>query len=186
MRLAVRAWASRGRASRIRAIAAVAAIALASPGSSVAQADAPPSLPPRLESVDGRAIDLAALAADRTVVVVTLKATWCPVCQRQLLRIKQRLGDLEPCQITFVVLAPGPAAQLLEIKARTEFPYPFVEDVDLEISRSLGLDMGGGQIAPAILMLKPDLTVGWMQRGRSAVYFGDDALVEEVACWNRV
>lgn len=142
--------------------------------------------PAIVESVDGQAVDLQRLAADRTVVVITLKATWCPVCQNQLVRIRERLVELEPCGITFVVLAPGPADALRAIQRRVGFDFPFVEDEDLAIAKSLGLQLADDEIVPAILMLEPDLTVGWMQQGRGSKFYGDGALVEKVACWNRV
>jgi peroxiredoxin len=149
-------------------------------------ASEPLRLPATLRTIDGETLDLAALARTKTVIVVTLKATWCPVCQHQLERIRRRLSEFEPCGVTFLVLAPGPASELAEIQSRLDLAFPFVEDTGLKISRSLGLEIGEGQIAPAILMLESDLTVGWLQRGRSGRYFGDSALGEQVACWKGI
>ena len=71
--------------------------------------------PKTIVAVDGEKLDIAALVKRRTVVVVTLKATWCPVCQRQLVRLKDRLPELKPCGVSFLVLAPGPASELRAI-----------------------------------------------------------------------
>ncbi|MFQ5513433.1 MAG: redoxin domain-containing protein [Myxococcota bacterium] len=142
--------------------------------------------PNTLVDVDGRKLDVAALVKRHTVVVVTLKATWCPVCRRQLARLKELLPELEPCGVSFLVLAPGPAEELREIKKRTRFPYPFVEDAGLGIARGLGLLLNEREIMPAIFSLSPDRTVGWMQRGRSGRYFGDPELLQKLACWTSI
>ena len=64
--------------------------------------------------------------------------------------------------------------------------FPFVEDRDLKIARSLGLQLGPNEIAPAILMLNRDLSVGWVQQGRSSSYYGDCELMKEIACWEKI
>jgi len=38
------------------------------------------------------------------------------------------------------------------------------------------------EIVPSIFILNPDLSVGWMQRGRNARYYGDSALIEKINC----
>ena len=43
--------------------------------------DARPTLPATLDDVYGKRVDVAELAAKHRLVVVTLKATWCPVCR---------------------------------------------------------------------------------------------------------
>ena len=59
-------------------------------------------------------------------------------------------------------------------------------DDGLQIARSLGLQLDEDEIVPAIIMLDRDLTVGWMQRGRSGRFYGDGALVKKVECWERI
>lgn len=153
---------------------------------SAAGAETMPAFPAVVTTIDGQELDVAAMARASTVVVVTLKAHWCPVCQRQLERIKLHGERLAECGIRFVVLAPGPRDELAAIRERTGFDHPFVEDRGLRISASLGLRLGDAEIQPAILMLDRDLRVGWMQRGRSSALYGDGALVEKVACWSRM
>lgn len=140
-------------------------------------------LPSRVEAINGESIDLAALARRKSLVVVTLKTPHCPVCARQLERLRRRLPELAKCGVTFIVIGPGPAEALAELQTASGFDYPFVEDADLSIARSLGLQLSADEIAPAILMARDDLSIGWIQRGRSARYFGDEALREAVECW---
>ena len=92
---------------------------------------------------------------------------------------------LEECGTKFIVLAPGPSDQLEAIRDRIGFDAPFVEDKGLRIAESLGLKLSEDEIQPAIFVVEPDLTVGWTQRGRNGGYYGDDALLEEIACARR-
>jgi len=48
--------------------------------------------PATVTSSTGKDIDVAALAKAHIMIVITIKATWCPVCRQQLLRIKEQLG----------------------------------------------------------------------------------------------
>ena len=138
--------------------------------------------PAAVRGVDGETIDVAALAKMHRLVVVTLKATWCEVCQRQLQRIKKKLPESKACGLSFLVLAPGPSRELKAIRGKIGFPFPFVEDKGLRIAASLGLRMGEDEILPAIFILREDLTVGWMQAGRGEGAYGDPALFAAAQC----
>ena len=139
-------------------------------------------LPTTLTDLRGRPVDVAALAAAHRVFVITLKATWCPVCQEQLGRLRALLPRLRSCGATFLVLAPGPADALRRIQQDTAFPYPFIEDRDLAIARALGLALDATQILPAILEVDRTGVVLWAERGRSGAAFNDDALLARLAC----
>ncbi len=153
-------------------------------GSTEPEAPASPAVrfPSTVLTVEGAELDVKSLARESTLVVVTLKATWCPVCQRQLMRIKSRLGELEACGVRFLVLSPGPREELRGLKTRTGFPYPFVEDVELSIATRLGLKLRENEITPSIFILNPDLTIGWIQQGRNARFYGDPALLDAINC----
>ena len=153
-----------------------------------AQSTEQPSLtfPAEVRTIDGETLDLREVARTSTVVVVTLKAHWCPVCRNQLRRIKENQQAFADCGVTFLILAPGPRDELATIQRESSLAYPFVEDVNLDIARSLGLQLSADEIAPAILMLNRDLTVGWVQQGRNASYYGDCELMKEVACWEKI
>lgn len=138
--------------------------------------------PSMVTGVSGESIDVAKLAETRRIVVVTLKATWCPVCRQQLRRIRTALRNPDQCGIAILVLSPGPAEALRQIRADVGVSFPFIEDRGLKIASSLGLRLTDDQIQPSILILERDLSVGWMQLGRSTEYFGDPALLKEVNC----
>ena len=150
--------------------------------SPAAAEDTRPTLPAVLDDVYGKRIDVAELAAKHRLVVVTLKATWCPVCRGQLERLRQALPRLRSCGATFIVLAPGPQDELRAVADATGFPYPFVEDRDLAIARAADLVLAPDQIVPAILVANARREIVWMDRGRSPTSFTDPALRAELRC----
>ena len=139
-------------------------------------------IPDVLNDIDGDTINLKELTTQKTVAVITMKAPDCPVCQTQILRIIQNFDKFSSCNVTFLVLAPGPVEKLQKAKELTKFPFPFIVDQDLNISRSLDLIINQNQILPSILILNDKLEVEWAQRGRNAFYFGDPKLMKHLKC----
>ena len=84
--------------------------------------------------------------------------------------------------LTDIVLAPGPAKDLAEIKKRTGFDFPFVLDRDLQISRALNIARGSAGILPCMFHVASDLRIVWWQQGRNGAYFGDKELEEYFDC----
>ena len=138
--------------------------------------------PDIITDIDGNTINLKELTAEKTVAVITMKSPDCPVCQTQILRIIENFDKLSACNVTFLVLSPGPVEKLRSTKELTKFPFPFIVDEKLEISRSLDLLINETQILPSILILNEKLEVGWLQRGRNALYFGDSDLMKRLKC----
>ena len=139
-------------------------------------------LPATLQDIDGRQIDLAGLVRRRRVVFVTLKAPRCPVCSRQLARLRTMQSSLSKCGASFVVLAPGPRKEISEVRRLTGFEARYVEDVGLKLARLLGLQLAEDQIQPAIFRVDRRLRITWMQAGRSGRYYGDRALLRQLDC----
>ena len=138
--------------------------------------------PEMITDIDSNIINLKELTTKKTVAVITMKAPDCPVCQTQLLRIMQNFDQLSACNVTFLVLAPGPVKKLQKTKELTKFPFPFIVDQDLKIAQSLDLIINKTQILPSILILNDKLEVEWVQRGRNALYFGDPELMKHLRC----
>ena len=97
-------------------------------------------------------------------------------------RIKDKLKELVVCNVTFIVLSPGPVDKIQQVKSKTQFPYPFIHDDDLKISKSLKLNINDNEILPSILILNKNLEIEWEQRGRNAFYFGDPDLMKILDC----
>ena len=123
------------------------------------------SFPNIITDIEKNTIDLKGLTIQKTVAVITMKSPDCPVCQTQLLRIIQNFDKLSVCNVTFLVLAPGPIEKLQMAKELTKFPFPFIVDQDLKISRSLDLIINETQILPSILILNDKLEVEWLKEG---------------------
>ncbi len=138
--------------------------------------------PARLIDIDGSPIDVSALASERRLIVVTLKAPWCPVCARQLARLEGLSAALENCGATFLVLSPGPADRIRAVREATGFQARYVEDRDLAIARSLGLELAPDQIVPSLLAIDSERAIIWQQRGRSGVSYGDGRLQRYLGC----
>jgi len=140
------------------------------------------AFPEIITDIDGNPINLKELTSQKTVAVITMKAPDCPVCQTQILRIMQNFDKLISCNVTFLVLAPGPINKLQKAKELTKFPFPFIVDQELKIAKSLDLIINETQILPSILILNDKLEVDWTQRGRNALYFGDPELMKRLKC----
>ena len=140
------------------------------------------SFPEILQDIDGNEINLKNLAAQKTVAIITMKAPDCPVCQTQILRLMENFAKLAACNVTFLVLAPGPVEKLKQTREMTQFPFPFILDENLEIALSFGLLLSETEILPSILILDKDLDIAWSQKGRNAFYFGDPALMKQINC----
>jgi len=138
--------------------------------------------PEIITDIEGNNINLKELTAQKTVVVITLKSPDCPVCQTQIIRIMQNFDRLAVCNVTFLVLSPTPIEKLLHTKEATKFPFPFIPDHDLKITKSLDLLLSETEILPSILILNEKLEVKWAQRGRNALYFGDPELMKHLKC----
>ena len=138
--------------------------------------------PEIITDIEGNNINLKELTPQKTVAVITMKSPDCPVCQTQILRIKQNFDRLAVCNVTFLVLAPTPIEKLYLTKEMTQFPFPFIADHDLRISRSLDLLLSKTEILPSILILNEKLEVEWAQRGRNVLYFGDPELMKRLKC----
>ena len=138
--------------------------------------------PESIQDIDGNTINLKELNTKGTVAVITMKSPGCPVCQTQILRIIQNFDRLSACNVTFLILAPGPIDKLRETKDLTRFPFPFIMDNELKIARSLDLLLNETQMLPSILILNEKLEVEWLQRGRNVLYFGDPELMKHLKC----
>ena len=138
--------------------------------------------PEIISDVFGDTINMKDLAKEKTVVIITMKSPDCPVCQYQITRIMQYFDQLVLCNVTFIVLSPGPGEQLNKVKNKTQFPFPFVVDNELKIARSLNLLLSKTEILPSILILNEQLEIAWTQKGRNVFYFGDPELMKHLKC----
>ena len=136
------------------------------------------SFPSIVISSEGNNINVGKLTEGSTVIIITIKSPSCPVCQTQLIRIGKQLDNFNKCNVAFLVLSPGTSKEVHQVKLTTGFPFPFIPDDNLSISKTLGLLLNPQQILPSIIVLNDNLTINWIQKGRNNIYFGDDKLYD--------
>ena len=93
--------------------------------------------PDMIKDIDGTVIDLKQMASQKRLAVITLKTAECPVCQQQLIRIKEKLSELIVCNVTFIVLSPGSIDKIQKAKSITQFPFPFIKDENLDKEKTV-------------------------------------------------
>ncbi len=142
------------------------------------------SFPSKVISSEGNKINVGKLTEGSTIIIITIKSPSCPVCQTQLIRIGKQLDNFNKCNVTFLVLSPGTSKEVHQVKLTTGFPFPFIPDDDLSISKTLGLLLNPQEILPSIIVLNDNLTINWIQKGRNNIYFGDDELYDYLDCDN--
>ena len=140
--------------------------------------------PNSIYDIDNNKIVISDLTKNNTVCVITIKSVTCPICTEQLIRIRDRMVDFNKCNLTFLVLAPGGENGIKELRNRSRFPFPFIQDKNLKIAEYFDLAMPPFEIVPAIILLNKDGSVRWIQPGRGPDYYSDQALSDYLDCSN--
>ena len=143
-----------------------------------------PFFPNEIVSLTGELIAIEKLARNKTICIITVKSAQCLVCREQLVRFKENLHEFSTCNLTFLVLAPGDHGDIHAMKKSTEFPFPFISNDEYAIAEKYGLVLGDDQLMPAVFILNPDLSIRWIQRGRSSGFYSDKILVDHLDCGN--
>ena len=141
-------------------------------------------LPKNISDINGDKISFSTLSKDKTVCLITIKSITCPICIEQLERIKKKVLDFEKCNLTFLVLAPGPLEGLKEFAKKIKFPFPFIQDKNFSISKIFSLANPPFEITPAVILFEKNGYVNWWQVGRSFDYFSDQSLEDYLDCEN--
>ncbi|KAL1920780.1 uncharacterized protein VTP21DRAFT_11415 [Calcarisporiella thermophila] len=163
--------------------------------------------PEQIVDLRGSSINVRELALERCLVVITLKATWCPVCPvlLRLLNISGLFHDkpkefhdpfssnvisipedlfrifrhLLRNDAYFIVISPGPRDALLKIQKDCDFErFPFILDEDLSISTRIGLRMSEHEVWPCILAVDHTLRVMPIKFGRGPGFYGHYVLLQ--------
>ena len=140
--------------------------------------------PKNVIDIDNNKVVISELSKNKTVCIVTIKSVSCPVCTEQLIRIRDRMKEFNRCNLTFLVLAPGGKDGIKELRKRTKFPFPFVQDKNLEIAKRFDLAVPPFEIMPAVILLEKDGSVRWSKPGRGPDYYSDQALSDYLDCVN--
>ena len=140
--------------------------------------------PKNISDINGDKISFSFLSRDKIVCLIAIKSPTCPICIEQLERIKKKVLDFEKCNLTFLVLAPGPLKVIKALAKKINFPFPFIQDKNFSISKMFSLSNPPFEIIPAVILFEKNGFVKWQQLGRSFDYFSDQALEDYLDCEN--
>ncbi len=140
--------------------------------------------PNNIYDIDNNKIVISDLSKNKTICIITIKSVTCPLCTEQLIRIRDRLVEFNKCNLTFLVLTPGGKNGIKELRKRSRFPFPFIQDKNLKISKHFDLANPPFEIVPAIILLNKDRSIRWIQAGRYPGYYSDQALNDYLDCLN--
>jgi len=140
--------------------------------------------PKYIYDIDDNKVVISELSKIKTVCLVTIKSVSCPVCTEQLIRIRERIKEFNRCNLTLLVLAPGGKDGIKELRKRTGFPFPFIQDKNLKIAKRFDLAMPPFEIIPAVILLEKDGSARWVKPGRGPDYYSDQALIDYLDCVN--
>lgn len=138
--------------------------------------------PEKIKDIYNNEIDISTIAENKTLVILTMKSPRCPVCRKQIKRLNDQLASLAICNVFFIVLAAGPEEQIRQAAKETHFPFPFVEDKNMNIAKEFDLIIGKNEILPSLIILNASLKLDWIQKGRNEFYFGDPELMKRLKC----
>ena len=140
--------------------------------------------PKNVYDIDANKIVISELSKNKTVCLITVKSVNCPICIEQLIRIRDKKDDFNKCNITFLVLAPGEESGIRELRNKTDFPFPFIKDRNLRISKRFDLAVPPFEMIPAVIIINGDGSPEWIQTGRYNDYYSDQALSDYLDCIN--
>jgi peroxiredoxin len=121
---------------------AVAVLATVIATSAVAAPTAGDRLPAGFAPVDqaGTARSLASLSGPNGMVLVfSRSAGWCPVCQRQMVELKDAAQQLAARGYGLAVITYDATPVLEKFHSRQQLPYPLLSDRGSQLIRALGL-----------------------------------------------
>ena len=140
--------------------------------------------PRNISDINGDKLSFSILTKDKIVCLITIKSITCPICIEQLERIKKKVLNFEKCNLTFIVIVPGPLKGIKAYAKKMKFPFPFIQDKNFSISKIFNLDNPPFEIMPAVILFEKNGSVKWRQLGRSFDYFSDQALEDYLDCEN--
>ena len=131
-------------------------------------------------------IDVIEIVEKKNLIIITLKNPRCPVCQNQLIRIRENFNKFALCNVSFLVLTSGENSNIEDAQIKTEFPFPFINDINFTITDELELRLNENEIIPSLILIDNDLNIKWKQLGRNQFYFGDKELLKLLDCENMI
>jgi peroxiredoxin len=116
---------------------------------------------------DGDQVTLDELAPGRPVALVVMKGTWCPVCQKQLKRLSNRMPDIQAADAAVFGLSTSEAKTNRQLQNRLELGFPILGDADKSLHRGLEMWVDRrGHAMPGVIYLDEEGRIAKVHRGR--------------------
>ncbi|MFB6372100.1 MAG: peroxiredoxin family protein [Bradymonadaceae bacterium] len=116
---------------------------------------------------DGDRAALSELSPTRPTAIVVMKAPWCPVCQRQLKALSQRLNQVQHVGGSVVGLTTADAETNAELRRKLRLDFPILGDPSKSLHKKLNLWIAGqGHAMPGVIFLDDDGDIAKIHRGR--------------------
>ncbi len=132
-----------------------------------------------VERPSGESIDLADVAPGKPVAIVVMKGTWCGVCRGQLVRLEERIAEVEAAGAVVVGMTDQPPAVNLAAAERMGISIPILSDADGDAILSFGLE-GPNHPVPGVVFVDRDGKVADVVRGRYPGQPQEDWIVERL------
>lgn len=127
----------------------------------------PESTEPRVQLPNGEHVELAELAPGRKVAVVVMKGPWCPVCQRQLRAVSDRLHEVQDAGGAVFGLSTGDVHTNQRLVRKLGLDFPIVSDPDYRVLEKLGMWLPRREYAmPGVIFLDEHGQIESIHRGR--------------------
>ncbi len=116
----------------------------------------------------GEQVGLDELAPGRTVAIVVMKDANCPVCQRQLRVLSEKLHEVKRQDGAVFGLSDAPRCVNQRLMHRMGLNFPILADTNQEVLRSLGMDLPNRQhVMPGVIFLDENGEITEVHKGRS-------------------
>lgn len=121
----------------------------------------------RLQLPDGDRVALDEIAPERSVAVVVMKGTWCPVCKRQLKRLSRQMGKLQSADARVVGLTHASPSQNHALREKLGLNFPILSDTSKDLLRDLDMWREGACHAiPGVVFIDESGAITRVHRGR--------------------
>lgn len=139
---------------------------------------------PDLVLPNGKAIELADVAPGRTVALIVMKDADCPVCQRQLVALSQRLDEVQRTGATVVGLSDASHCKNRALVEHLGLKFPIVSDRNHSLLERLDLHLPErDHVMPGVIIVDESGQVETVYRGRTPGQPQEEMIIERL--WRR-
>lgn len=116
---------------------------------------------------DGDRVGLSELAPSRPTAIIVMKAPWCPVCQRQLKRVSERLNQIQHVGGAVYGLSAANTGTNAKLRRKLRLDFPILSDPSKSLHKKLNLWVANqGHAMPGVIFLDEEGDIAKIHRGR--------------------